>query len=358
LFKYNINNFFFSFINRNIISIYDCFLKLYIKYESLVTFRYLVNYFKIYKLYKLLYVVLVLILYTIIVIFYNYIIYIYFIKYFYNLVILSMLLYLITSTVLFLNKFNLYGKYTTSISRFWKRSYILIWLVEFFIFLLVFTLLFIHYKESIYFLDLRDLLELYYDFSYFFVLQCFFVSLIIIFNYFILMGLRYKHDSATDLYFILINILFLILLYIELSKFMYIVNYCSMSVNINILQKFNIFNIESNTVDIFLKTRMLNYYIFLFSILKFWHIFFIYMYYMFILYRYTSDNGISYDLVSCNMQNFIYIYIFNIFLFMFYVKYVIFYFFSEYFYYFFFNFSESFSILLYDFLTFLTYINL
>ena len=179
----------FKSIFINIFSSFSTFIEfllILIKLNNKIYDYLLIKFFKNSKLVFLLtkdyinLVVAVFVLYTIVTFIHNNII---FFKFFYKYVILLSIIYLLVSMFLFLSKHIGFGKYTSQLQRFWKRSYILFWGLEFFLFFLYIYLLTVHFSESTYFLDLRPLILQLPDLSNYFIINCFLILLIIWLNY-------------------------------------------------------------------------------------------------------------------------------------------------------------------------------
>ena len=109
------------------------------------------------------------------------------------------------------------------------------------------------------------------------------------------------------LYVILISLY--VLCFYEFAKFFYILNFIQDS-EIQLLG--NNQCMQNLEIDQNLKIRTLNFYIYLFNILKFWHIIFILLCFVFFLNNYLFQNRFSIDLWAINFQNFLFLYLFNL----------------------------------------------
>lgn len=248
--------------------------------------------------------------------------------------IISILVYTLLTGFLFLKKLYRFGKYTSQIQRFWKRSYILFWLIELFLFIFFTYLLLTHFTESTYFLDLKPLVFSSYTVTSYWVFQNIVIFSIIYLNYSAIIFLKNNNYQLINLVFIIINCLALFIFYNEFYRFFYAVNYYY-----NNLKMFNYYNKKNiyvglNSIDTVFKTRTMLHYSGLVIFLKFWHFVFIYLFYLFVCGK-LDKNEISYDSLSSNLQNFIFYLFFNMLIYVFMFKNFCIFYFTEIYYWFF-----------------------
>lgn len=254
-----------------------------------------------------------------------------FLKYFFTLV----LVYQLTSIFIFIKKSYRFNHYTSSIQRFWKRSYILFWLIELFVFFLFFYLLLNHFKESNSFLDWKTMIFANYNVNYFFINQLLLIVTMIIINYIMLFFFKSKTKNFS-IFFLILNTVILVFFYNEFLKFLYVVNYYYYYFKVKkiILKKTLTFSFKNDYM--LLKTRSNSHYLNLIILIKFWHIVFIYLFYVFVLNSYLNKN-LSYDNLSSNLQNFNFLLVFHLTFYVFFFKNCIAFFFSNIYYWFFVN---------------------
>lgn len=216
------------------------------------------------------------------------------------------------SVFIFLIKKSYLGKFSSILQRFWKRSFMLFWSIEIFLFFIYLFLVCNSPEETLYVLDfnkLNKILLIQLNELLFKTLILLYINLIL-YSYILLLKNSKKN------FFIYIFIWFHYLIYIEYQQLFYFSNYFNNYTYIYDTDE----KIWSADIEM-LKTRPFYFYIYIFVILKYWHIFFIY-YYMIIAYWSISllySN--SYNWISSLYQNFFYIYIFNyIYLFIFFKK--------------------------------------
>lgn len=250
--------------------------------------------------------------------------------------ILLSFVYTLISSFIFLNKSYSSGKYTTQVQRFWKRSYILFWLIEIFLFIFFSYLLLTHFKESFYFLDYKPLIHGFFFESEYWLAQTVIVFLCILLNYSILIFLKNNDTYKIALLFFLINILLLIYFYNDFFIFFYTANYYYNNIKNYIKLSRHAIYYYGNMMDQVIKTRTQMHYMALITFLKFWHTVFIYFFYLFILNKFLKKE-ISYDLVSSNLQNFIFLLNFNLIVWLFLFKSTVMFFFTNIYFWFFVN---------------------
>ena len=283
-----------------------------------------------------------------------------FFKLFYKQLMVLILVYLLFSSFVHLNKTNQYGKYTSANQRFWKRSYLIFWYLEFFLFGLFIYLTLIHFSESPYFLDWKYIYNIMFDNSINFFYFLFLINFILICNYLMFFYFKFNNLTMVSLLLLLILLIFFTSIYYEFSKFFYVLNFFNDSEMLlkTVQNKTNTLSYYTES-ELINKTRTVNYYISLFILLKFWHIIFIAFHFFFFVRKYLSSGTLSVDLMSSNYQNFLYLFWFNILsMFMFFKN--IFIFLSQFSYYWFFvnlNYTNFFFFLTTEIINFINLFN-
>lgn len=213
--------------------------------------------------------------------------------------------WLISGFVFFIKKYK-FGKFTSAIQRFWRRSYILFWLIECSLFA-VFIYLAINASQEVpYTFDVLQLDKMRLYSWKNFLFKAFFVFLIIVLCYIALMSLKWNTFTQTSGYLLLITIFLTYVVWLEFYQFFYTVNWYGEAAWFFDLND-RIWYLDTS----YKRTRIVNNYITICIIAKFWHIVFIYIYWVFFLLRSLESKSISYTLLSTNLQNFIILYIMN-----------------------------------------------
>jgi len=218
--------------------------------------------------------------------------------------ILMFVYWIISGFVFFFKKYQ-FGKYTTSIQRFWRRTYILFWMIEggTFLVFLFFTLN--SSQESFYMYDQINVFKTHlYSWKYF-LLKVFPIVVLIVSTYLLILNLKWGFFSKHTFMLLVLTFLLSYMVWLEFYQFFHVVNFYS---NLNW-----IYDIDDHSWSLELeprRTRMVNHYVMLLFILKFWHIIFIYGFWVFSLLRWLETKRIRLPLLSANFQNFIILYIF------------------------------------------------
>ena len=218
--------------------------------------------------------------------------------------ILMFIYWLISGFVFFFKKYQ-FGKYTTSVQRFWRRSYILFWMIEggTFLVFLFFTLN--SSQESFYMYDQINIFKTHLYSWKFFLLKLFPIIILIISSYLLLISLKWNIFSKHSFILLILTFFLTYLVWIEFYQFFHVLNFYG---NLNW-----IYDIDDHSWSLELeprRTRIVNHYVMLLFILKFWHIVFIYGFWIFFVLRCWETKRIRYPLLAANFQNFIILYIF------------------------------------------------
>jgi hypothetical protein len=212
--------------------------------------------------------------------------------------------WLLSGFVFFVKKYQ-FGKYTSSIQRFWRRSYILFWAIEFGLFLVYFYLTLNANQESFYMFDQIQVFKTHLFSWRLFLIKVFPLTFLLIIGYLFLLTIRWNILSKHTLWLILITTILTYTVWIEFYQFFHIVNFYG---------NFNwIYDVDERVWSLELeprKTRTVNHYVMLMLILKFWHIVFIFGFWVFFMLRSLEIGRIRYPMLSANLQNFVILYIF------------------------------------------------
>jgi len=219
-------------------------------------------------------------------------------------VLIVMFLYwLLSGFVFFIKKYQ-YSKFTSVIQRFWKRSYILFWLIESGVFLTFFYLTLNASAEPVYMYDqIRPLKTFLFSWRLF-LLKIFPVVLLIILGYFLHLSLKWNIYNKQSAVILLITLLIIYLVWLEFYQFFHVINFYGNLFWVYDLDEF-LWNLE---ID-FRRTRIQNNYIAVCLMAKFWHLVFIFVFWVFFILRVSETSRIRYPLLVANLQNFIILYI-------------------------------------------------
>lgn len=220
-------------------------------------------------------------------------------------IIFGMVAYwLLSGFVFFIKKYQ-YSKYTTAIQRFWRRSYIIFWLIEFSLFLVYVYLTLNANQESFYMFDQIQVFKTHLFSWRLFLLKIFPLTVLLILGYFLLLSLKWNVLSKNSLLITIITLIIVNTVWVEFYQFFHVVNYYG---------NFNwVYEADEKMWSLELeprKTRTVNHYVMLLLILKFWHIVLIVAFWVFFILRGLEIGRIRYPLLSANLQNFLILYLF------------------------------------------------
>jgi len=213
---------------------------------------------------------------------------------------------LISNFNTFLNKYR-YGKFTSSIQRFWKRTGIVFWLIEGFLFLIFFYYFLNSSQEPLYMFDYSSLnqeLLIQLKLSY---KNMILLSLAIYLGFILILGLNFLLFYQSILLLVIISLIIFYTLFIETYQFVYIINlFADKTWVFDDLKQIWTLEIEQNNL------RVKQQYFVLCLIAKYWHFIFIFISWFFFLIKSIESNNISYTLLGYNNQNLIILYLLNL----------------------------------------------
>lgn len=219
------------------------------------------------------------------------------------ILIIMFLYWLLSGFVFFIKKYQ-YSKFTSVIQRFWKRSYILFWLIESGVFLVFFYLTINSTAEPVYMYDqIRPLKTFLFSWRLF-LLKILPIVFLILLGYFLHLSLKWNLYNKQSAIVLIITLLIIYIVWLEFYQFFHVINFYG-----NLFWSYDsdefLWNLE---VD-FRRTRLQNNYIAICLMAKFWHLVFIFVFWVFFILRVSETSRIRYPLLVANLQNFIILYI-------------------------------------------------
>jgi hypothetical protein len=212
--------------------------------------------------------------------------------------------WLLSGFVFFVKKYQ-FGKYTSVIQRFWRRSYILFWLLEGFLFIIFLYLTINASAEPFYMYDQIQIFKTRLFSWRFFIFKLLPLTFLIVISYIYLLSVRWTTFSKNILFLISLTGVLTYIVWIEFYQFFHILNFYG--------NLYWVYDIEEHVWTLEVeprRTRIVTHYTNLLMILKFWHIVFIYGFWLFFLLRSCEIKRVRYPLLSANLQNFIILYLF------------------------------------------------
>jgi hypothetical protein len=297
--KYSNNIFYWNFSTKNFHSLNNYFLNYILNY-----FIKLVN-IMVFNVKWILVAFVISFLYFFISLFY---IQIEFTKQIAAWFVVMMIFYLLMSTFnSFLNKYK-FGKFTSAIQRFWKRTGLVFWLIEGFLFLLFFYYFLNSSQEPLYMFDYSSLnqeLLIQLKVSY---KNMILLSMAIYFSFILILNNNFLNYYQNIILLLLISLIVFYTLFIETYQFAYVISTFSEKIwNFNEINQIWVLEFEQNNL------RVKQQYFVLCLIAKYWHFIFIFISWFFFLIKCLEVNKINYNLMGYNIQNLLILYVLNLF---------------------------------------------
>ena len=221
--------------------------------------------------------------------------------------ILLIAYYLLMSTFnTFLNKYR-YGKFTSAINRFWKRTGTVFWLLEGFLFLLFFYYYINSSQEPLYMFDFSSLnqeflIQLKSSYKNLILL-----SLAVYLGFLLLLNINYYLFYQNIIILFLITLIVFFTLYIESYQFVYILTiFADKEWLFDEFEQLWVLEVEQNNL------RVKQQYFVLCLVAKYWHFIFIFISWFFFLIKSLEVNNITITLLGYNIQNLLILYLLNL----------------------------------------------
>lgn len=206
----------------------------------------------------------------------------------------------------FLNKYK-YGKFTSAIQRFWKRTGIIFWLLEGFLFILFFYYFLNSSQEPLYMFDYSSLnqellIQLKVTYKSMILL-----SLAIYLSFILILNMNFFIYYQNILLLSIISLIVFYTLYIESYQFVYIITlFADKTWLFDESSQSWVLDIEENNL------RVKQQYFILCLIAKYWHFIFIFISWFFFLVKSLEANKISITMLGYNVQNLLILYVLNL----------------------------------------------
>lgn len=215
-------------------------------------------------------------------------------------------IYWLLSTFVFFNKKYYWGKFTTANQRFWKRTLLLFWILEFFLFFIFLYLTCNANSESYFMLDQLQIYKKFLSPIRVFIVNLSVTTVLILLVYLTMLSLKWQFFNKITLFYLVISNILGFILFFECYQFFHLINYYS-NVYWEYDQDMEVWLIEFEAR----KTRTHHHYSILLGILKFWHIIFIVGVWVFFFLRSLEIGRFRYPNIAANLQNFLFLYVFN-----------------------------------------------
>jgi hypothetical protein len=225
-------------------------------------------------------------------------------KIFFGYILLGNMFYLLISGFVFFIKKYQYRLYTSAIQRFWRRTLIIFWAIEGTLFACFIYLIFNASQEPIYVYDNIQIYKTHFYSWRYFLIKIFLSSLLIILTYILLLSVKWNTFTKTNNIALFITVILLYISWLEFYQLFHLMNCYG---NSNWVYDFSehLWNLELE----FKRTRIVNHYVTIGLIAKFWHVVFAVVFWIFFLLRGIESSRYRYPLLAANLQNFLIIYI-------------------------------------------------
>lgn len=219
-------------------------------------------------------------------------------------IILGNLVYLLLSGFVFFIKKYQYRLYTSVIQRFWRRTLVVFWLIEASLFTVFVYLIFNASQEPMYVYDTIQIYKTHFYSWRFFLCKIILSSLLITFTYMLLLACKWNSFSKNNSYVLIITIILLYVSWLEFYQMFHLMNsYGSTNWVYDFSEHW--WNLELE----FKRTRIVNHYVTIGLVAKFWHIVFALVFWVFFVLRGIESSRLRYPLLAANLQNFLIIYL-------------------------------------------------
>lgn len=219
------------------------------------------------------------------------------------IILFGIFYWLLSGFTFFLKKYQ-YRYFTSALQRFWKRSYAIFWMLEFFTLTVFVYLTLMASQEPFLMYDNVQFFKTHLFSWRLFLLKIFLLTTVIFLTYFLIINTKWSIVSKSDLAIMFITFLLIYISWVEFYQFFHVVSYYG-----NYVWKMS----EDTTHWIlegeFRRTRITNHFVTICLIAKFWHIVFTIVFWLFFIVRGLEVSKLRYPLLVANFQNFVFIYI-------------------------------------------------
>lgn len=227
-----------------------------------------------------------------------------FMKILFSYFLIVNMFYLLVSGFIFFFKKYQYRLYTTSIQRFWRRSLIIFWLIEVSLFIVFIYLTLNASQEPIHVYDNIQIYKTHFYSWRYFLIKIIPSTLIIIFVYILLLFNKWNTFSKVNSIVCCITFLLFFIFWLEFYQIFYLLTRYGVTEWVYDIAA-HLWNLETD----FKRTRIVNHYVTICLIAKFWHIVFAVLFWIFFVLRGLESSRYRYPLLVSNLQNFLLIYI-------------------------------------------------
>lgn len=214
--------------------------------------------------------------------------------------------WLISGFNFFIKRYK-YGKFTGAIQRFWKRTNSYFWIVEGFLFSLFFYYYLNSSQDVLYFVDEANLNQTFVTNLSSFYFSALLLLFLIFYSLFLLLNLPNFSFKQQVLHLTLITVFFLYGFLLETYQFYYVIaGFFELVWDFS--EETNVWSVD--TVSPWVRVK--NQYLTLALIAKYWHFLFIFISWLFMVFKFYENKKVSYTLIGINIQNYMLLFLLNI----------------------------------------------
>jgi len=219
-------------------------------------------------------------------------------------ILIGNMFYLLLSGFVFFIKKYQYRLYTSVIQRFWRRTLIIFWAIEGSLFICFVYLILNANQEPVYVYDNIQIYKTHFYSWRYFLVKIILSTFLIVLTYILLLSIKWNTFSKTNNISLFITVILLYVAWLEFYQLFHLMNCYG---NSNWVYDFSehLWNLELE----FKRTRIVNHYVTIGLVAKFWHVVFAVVFWLFFLLRGLESSRLRYPLLVANLQNFLIIYI-------------------------------------------------
>lgn len=197
----------------------------------------------------------------------------------------------------FLKRYR-FGKFTSAIQRFWKRTNTYFWLIEGFLFSLFFYYYLNSSQEVNYFFDEASLNQTYLPSLVSGYFSLFFLLIISVYSYYIMLNLPNFVFKQIVFHLKVVSLFMIVVFLLECYQFYYVLT-AFFEINWVFNPQTNLWSLEWFSP----KLRVKHQYFLLALIAKYWHFLFIFFSWLFVIMKCFEQKRLHYTLFGVNVQN-------------------------------------------------------
>lgn len=224
-------------------------------------------------------------------------------KIFGGCILLGNILYLLFSGFVFFLKKYQYRLYTSAIQRFWRRTLIIFWIIEGSLFMCFLYLTLNASQEPVHTYDNIQIYKTHFYSWRFFLIKNFLAAILVLLVHTLVLSIKWNTFVKNNNVILLITAIILYISWMEFYQLYHMLGSYG-TVNWVYSHKEHLWDLELE----FRKTRIVNHFVTLTLIAKFWHIVFVTVFWLFFVLRGFESSTYNYSLLVANLQNFLIVY--------------------------------------------------